>query len=409
MDTLEDRVARRLDALGSDRSPAPGVLDRALHAVERRRRRRQGLAVLTCGLGAAALVVGVTTIGGGGAEIPLDLPAPAPLEQVPLDADVAEVLGTTSASLLPRENGWFDFRARSLTSDGTLLGGEQHYDRLWFDTWGQGQVVELGTGKVESYDEDTDLDVEADTWLAGADAGSRLTLEHLEPRHRLDLVCTPRVGGERTQLSDGSVAESSVRLDSGHAVWSMYPEEDDRYRVWTAEGCSGTPRELDVPGLVRAVSWPDVYLSTPDDPWLVRVDATTGERTDLLVPDLPVDALPGAVAENEHVDVAASADVLAWTVGDRLAVLDLTSGEAEVVATDLPLVSGSNGTEVRVGVGDRFVSWSTSPVDGDPATSQGLLHDPASGRTVALDGEAWTQGPWVVWLAPDGYRVVRTG
>jgi hypothetical protein len=411
VDALEQLVARRLDELGADHRPVPGVLEQALVAVERKRRRRQGVAVLTSGLGALALVAGVTALGlGDGGETPVDLPAPASLEQVPVEQELAELLGTTTASLLPREHGWFDLRGRSLTADGTFLGGEQHYDPQWFDTWGQAQVVDLSTGAVEAFDETTDFDVEADTWLAGADADSRLALEHLDPQHKLDLVCTPRVGGERTQLSDGSVAESSVHVDAGHVVWSMYPEPgEDRYEVWTADGCGGTPTRLEATGLVRAVSWPHVYLSTPDEPWLVRVDATTGEREDLVVADLPQDVLPGAVAAKEHVGVDASQDHLAWTDGDDLVVLGLGSGAAEVVSSDLSVVSGSNGSTVRVGVGDRFVSWSTSPVDGDPARSQGLLHDPATGRTVAIDGEVWTKGPWVVWQADDGYRVVRTG
>ena len=89
--------------------------------------------------------------------------------------------------------------------------------------------------------------------------------------------------------------------------------------------------------------------------------------------------------------------------------MDAESNRGVVAASDLPVVSGSNGSVVRVTVGDRFVAWSTAPVDGDPSTSQGLLLEVATGRTAAVDGEVWAAGPWVVWLAEDGYRVVRTG
>lgn len=407
MDALEELVTRRLDALGGDHTVPPGVLDRALRAVERRRHRRQALGALASGVAVVALVVGITTLDGTrGGTPPVDLPAPAP-ERVELDDGLADLLGTTTAAVVvPREHGWFDFRATSLTADGTLAGADQHYDPQWFDTFGSARDVDLTTGEQGTY---VVADEVTRVMLAGADASSRLTLEHLDPRHKFDLVCTPRVGGERAQMSDGSVAESSVLLDAGHLVWSTYPDGDEPYRVWTADGCGGTPTLFETPGLVRAVSWPDLYLSTPDDPWLVRLDAETGEAVDLPRPDVETGDLPGAIGELEHVDVAASADVLAWTVGDRLLVQDLGSGDAVVAAADLPLVTGNNGTQVQVSVGDRFVAWFTSPVDGDPGRSEGLLHDTATGATAAISGEVWTNGPWVVWLADDGYRVVRTG
>ncbi len=122
----------------------------------------------------------------------------------------------------------------------------------------------MQTGRIESYQ------VGDVAPMVGGDGQTRLTLEHEDPQHKFDLFCTPRVGGTRTQLSDASVAESSVRMDDGHVVWSTYPDGDEPYRVWTAEGCAGEPQQLEVSGLVRAVSWPDVYLSVPDDPWLVR-------------------------------------------------------------------------------------------------------------------------------------------
>ena len=58
----------------------------------------------------------------------------------------------------------------------------------------------------------------------------------------------------------------------------------------------------------------------------------------------------------------------------RTLVMDVDTGRVSVVAEGLPLASGHNGSQVRVSVGDRVVAWSTSPVDGDPARSQGLLH-----------------------------------
>ena len=406
MDTLEQVVARRLESLDADRRTVPEVLERALRAGERRRRRRRVLGAIASGTGTVALVLAAVVVGSGvgSREGPVDLPAPVPLQDSTLRTELAVLLGSITAEVVPRERGWYDFRAYALAPDGTLFGAEQHYDRTWFDTWGDAQTADVQTGRIESYD------VGDVAPMVGGDGQTRLTLEHEDPQHKFDLFCTPRVGGTRTQLSDASVAESSVRIDDGHVVWSTYPDGDEPYRVWTAEGCAGEPRQLEVSGLVRAVSWPDVYLSTPGQPWLVRVDATTGERTDYALPEgLSENDLPGAIGEKEPVDVGAAGSVVAWTVDGHLVVMDAESGRGAVAAADLPVVSGSNGSVVRVTVGDRFVAWSTAPVDGDPSTSQGLLLEVATGRTAAVDGEVWAAGPWVVWLADDGYRVVRTG
>ena len=294
MDTLEQVVARRLGSLDADRRAVPEVLERALRAGERRRRRRRVLGGVASGAGTLAVALAAVVVGGGGGgqEGPVDLPAPVPLQDSTLRTELAVLLGSTTADVVPRERGWYDFRAYDLAADGTLFGAEQHYDRSWFDTWGEAQTADVQTGRIDSYQ------VGDVAPMVGGDGQTRLTLEHEDPQHKFDLFCTPRVGGTRTQLSDASVAESSVRIDDGHVVWSTYPQGDEPYRVWTAEGCAGEPLQLEVSGLVRAVSWPDVYLSVPDEPWLVRVDATTGERTDYALPDgLSERDLPGAIAE----------------------------------------------------------------------------------------------------------------
>ncbi len=83
-----------------------------------------------------------------------------------------------------------------------------------------------------------------------------------------------------------------ARRRARHLV-DLPPVDDEPSRVWSAEGCAGVPALLETPGLVRAVSWPDLYLSTPDDPWLVRLDARTGEAVDLPRPDVQTGDLGG--------------------------------------------------------------------------------------------------------------------
>ncbi len=416
MDGREVQVAQRLRARADDHEMPAGLVERSLAAAARRRRRRRAGLALSSGAAVVAvttLALLVPTVGARQGSSPAapagwDAPATAPTTAGLDDPELARVLGRDSVSVLPREQGWFDLRAVDLAGDGTLVALEQHHDARWFDTVGDVQVLALPSAAARRVE--PTVDGTSTSRVAAADADQVLTLEHLDPTRRFDLVCTPWVGGSRRVLSQAGVVESSVVVDDGVVVWSTYPSEDaDTYRTWAAAGCDGEPRELAVAGVVAAVAWPEVYLQTATTAWFARVDARTGAVVELPVPDLRADDLPGAVGERDGLVVAASQDVLAWAVGDRLLATDLTTGRAWVVADDLPVVAGHGGTEVRVGVGDHLLTWSSSPVDGDPRRSRGVVVDLRTEDSASVPGEVLASGSWLVWLDEDGYRFVSTG
>lgn len=362
--------------------------------------------VLACVLAVAAVVLGVGGVAGSRVVVP-DLLDRDPFPSVPLDPALAAVLGTGTAHLVVREDGWYDLRVLGLAADGTLAGGEQHLDRDWFDTWGRAVQVDLGSGTTGA------LDVVPST-VAARDATALLTLEHLDPRHDDDLVCTPLVGGRRTVLTDGSVVPGSVVLTGSLVAWSLRSGAGGPPVVQVAErtasGCPERARATGLEGAVVAADGDEVYVRPADGDWLVRVDTRTGRRLPLGRPG--AGSLPGVpadeVARTGEDGIDAAGGRLAWWSGDALLVLDVDGGEVAVAAEGLEAVAGHGGSGVRVRVGERLVTWSTWPVDGDPARSRGVVHDPASGRTAELGGEALAGGPFVVWLAPDGYRFVRT-
>lgn len=365
--------------------------------------------VLACAAAVAAVALAVGGVAGGRVVLP-DLQEREPFAAVRLDPDLAAVLGTTTAHVVERETGWFDLRALGLAPDGTLTGGEQHLDRRWFDTWGRSVQVDLAGGETRAVDV-------APLSVAARDAAAVLTLEHLDPRHEDDLVCTPAVGGRRTELTDGSVVPGSVVVTAGHVVWSLRAgRAGDPPTVHVADrtttGCPGPTRVLPVTGTVVAADWPEVFVRRPGEDWLVRVDAATGEV--LALPRPGPGRLPVAVGDDDrartHEDgVDAGSGRLVWTSGDALLVLDVASGSVQVAAEGLVPVPGHSGSGVRVRAGDRWVTWSTWPLDGDPARSRGVVHDPVTGRTAELGGEALASGGWLVWLADDGYRFVGGG
>lgn len=365
---------------------------------------RRTATVVVCALAAGVVVLGVSTVAGLRSAAP-DLDEREPFAAVRLDPDLAAVLGTATAHVVEREGGWFDLRALGLAADGTLAGGEQHLDRGWFDTWGRAVQVDLATGATGA----TEVDPDA---VAARDAAAVLTLEHLDPRHDDDLVCTPVVGGRRTVLSDGSVVPGSVVLTAGRVVWSVRPADDGAPTVHVAErtssGCPEGDRVLPLAGTVVAADGDDVFVLRPGEDWPVRADATTGRLRSL--PRPAADALPAldqvAATGDDRVD--AGGGRLAWWSGDALLVMDVATGEVVVAAEGLVPVVGHGGSGVRVRAGERLVTWSTWPLDGDPGLSRGVVHDPATGRTAELGGEALASAGWVVWLADDGYRFVRT-
>lgn len=361
--------------------------------------------VVACAAAVGAVVLGVGGLAGSRVALP-DLRERDPFAAVRLDRDLAAVLGTGTAHLVERETGWFDLRALGLATDGTLTGGEQHLDRRWFDTWGRSVQVDLASGASGA------LDVVPST-VAARDAAALLTLEHLDPRHDDDLVCTPLVGGRRTVLTDGSVVPGSVVLTSGLVAWSVRAQADAppvvQVGARTATGCPEAVRRTQVEGTVAAADGNEVFVRPTGGDWLVRVDATTGRRLPLARP--PAGLLPGVPADEavrtREDGVDAAGGRLAWWTGDALAVLEVATGEVVVAVDGLDAVPGAGGAGVRVRVGERLVTWSTWPVDGDPARSRGVVHDPAAGRTAELDGEGFASGAYVLWLAPDGYRFVR--
>ncbi len=362
--------------------------------------------VLACVLAVAAVVLGVAGVAGGRVVVP-DLHDREPFDAVPLDPALAAVRGTGTARVVVREGGWFDLRALGLAPDGTLTGGEQHLDRDWFDTWGRALQVDLGSGTTGA------LEV-VPASVAARDASALLTLEHLDPRHDDDLVCTPLVGGRRTVLTDGSVVPGSVVLTPDLVAWSVSGVDDIAPVVHVAQrGASGCPdgvRTTGVEGVVVAADGGEVFVRPPAQDWLVRLDVATGRLLPLARP--PASLLPGVAAEESarsgEDGVDAAAGRLAWWSGDALVVLDLASADVVVAAEGLEPVAGAGGSGVRVRAGERFVTWSTWPLDGDPARSRGVVHDPVAGRTAELGGEAFASGGFLVWLAGDGYRFVRT-
>jgi hypothetical protein len=223
------------------------------------------------------------------------------------------------------------------------------------------------------------------------------------------------VGGRRTVLTDGSVVPGSVVLTAGRVVWSVLPARGDggatvHVAERTPSGCPDRVRVLPLTGTVVAADGDDVYVHRPGEEWLVRADATTGNRLALPrpAPTLLPAAAPAAADGSREDGVDAGGGRLAWWSGDALVVMEVATGEVVVAAEGLVPVAGHGGSGVRVRAGERLVTWSTWPLDGDPGLSRGVVHDPATGRTAELGGEALASAGWVVWLADDGYRFVRT-
>jgi hypothetical protein len=415
MDALEQLVRDRLDAhAGTGEVPHDFALRAVTGAAARRRRRR------ATGLAASAAALVVVLVAGGAAALldpaPADpaglqdapdpsatLPSVAPSPSTELES-VESMLGTAGTTVANRDGEWW-LTVNSLSADGTLYGIERTFDD---ETGMDVEFGELWARDLVSGEVATTMEPAASSWFHTADRQIALSMEHVDPQNQFDLFCVDRATGERTRLSATSVGETTPHTDDGRIVWSTYPEDPTGTGpapVWVSD-CDGPAERLQVEGWVAALSWPHVYVQDQVDAPLRRFDATTGVVETVVIPD-GVPSPQSPQAQPQLLDVFVAGDTMTWVVDGQLVVLDLAAGTARVVARDLPVVYGHNGTTIQVGYGDRYVAYSTVPVDGLPSEGRGVLVDTVTGRVADTGGPAWAAGPWVVWQSADGFHVVR--
>jgi len=103
---------------------------------------------------------------------------------------------------------------------------------------------------------------------------------------------------------------------------------------------------------------------------------------------------------------AATATHLAWAVDGRLSVLDRRTGTVTEVPTTLPAATGGAGQVDFLTAGDWIVVCAVRPMEADPSSrSAAVLYDTASGRTAALESEAFAAGDRLAWREGTAYRI----
>jgi hypothetical protein len=399
---MDDQLlAERLAAVGEDPLPRPDLGDRIRAAVARRRRQRQARAAVALCVVAALAVGGVVAL----ARDPGDAARPGP------NGDRAATEGPTAtpstlSALFPgrtpvrvdrRLASGKPFRAFMLAPNGTLVGAEQTYDENWNDRWGRSLIFDP-VRRTEAVLPLTEI-----TGYA-SDGRTIAWLQHIDPRHKFDLFCRDGTIGLPFQASDGSVWEDSIQVEAGRLAWSYYEDISPRRpagQVVLAERCGVAPRVLPVRGRVMALRWPYVYVGQYDTGRLLRHDARTGRTTTVEI---------GRVARPPGWwTVAANRSTVLWTDRDgtaapaQLRAVDLATGRSTLVDPDPPEIPGLNGALTVLTAGDRLLAYSSTPSDGPPSNSRGVVYDPETNSAVPMPGETFVAGHWLVWLDADAY------
>ncbi len=399
----EQLLAERLAAVGEDPLPRPDLGDRIRAAVVRRRRQRQARAAVAFSVVAALAVGGMVAL----ARDPGEAARPGP------DADRGTTASpgptatpSTLSALFPgrtpvrvdrRLASGKPFRALVLAPNGTLVGAEQTYDENWNDHWGRSLILDP-IRRTES--------VLPLTEITGYASDGRTTawLQNVDPRHKFDLFCRDGTTGLPHQASDGSVWEDSIQVEAGRLAWSYYEDFAPRRpagQVVLAERCGRAARVLPVRGRVMALRWPYVYVGQYDGSRLLRHDVRSGRTTTV------------EVGRRARVLVSwtatANRSTVLWTDRDgipapaQLRAVDLATGRSTVVDTDPPQIPGLNGAQTVLTAGDRLLAYSSTPMDGPPSNSRGVLYDPVTNSAVPMPGETFVAGHWLVWLDADAY------
>jgi hypothetical protein len=408
---VDDRqLAERLSDVG-EATPPPDLAGRVRATVRRRRARA---AVTLSVVGVLCLGAGVVALRGTGPEPARPAPpatGPPTAEATPgpptRPATLAELFpGRTPRTVPRRLSDGRPFRAFALGSTGTLVGVDQSFDAAGFDRWSDLVVLDplRGTEAVVARPElgFTVTDGRFTTWVANTG-----------PSVKSNLFCHDAATGAQRRVSDGSVWESSVAADAGRLAWTYYGGEAEgiqAYTVAVSDGC-GPERRLAVRGYVSALRGPFLYLSRfpgAGADW----GGPTGMRRYHLGSGrdepLPLEVPPGAA----RWEAAAGPRALLWTpIADSgapgpLRALDLALSREVLVDERPPHAVGANGATTRLTAGDRLLAYASSPVDGPPAASRGIVYDPETRSVVRLPGEAFAAGGWLVWLEGDAYRLL---
>jgi hypothetical protein len=297
--------------------------------------------------------------------------------------------------------------AQALTDDGRILGVSEVLDENFFNTWAEGLLLfDPRTRQTTSI-----TAVQQGYWPGPRQLGAFIPwLGHVVPTHKFDLMCRDLRIGTDTQVSDGSVWESTVRLSGPYMAWTYYPGTgEDRLRVAVADGCGGPTQNLAVEGAVLDFHGSYVYVAERKAGWIasppaevnvVRVNVLTGttEQVGRIGP-----------TDDESFAFAATSRASAWLAERNLMVRDLSTGRTATVVRQLPKAPGVNGEILDLTAGDTVFAYGTSPSDGDPATARGLVYDPTRNVIVELPGEALANGRWLLWRDGDTYQLLDLG
>ncbi len=412
----EQLLVERLGAVG-DATPPPDLGDRIRAEVGRRSRRRRARAAVVFSVVAVLAVGGLVALTrgggrpqpagpfggptGGSTASPTDGPTstPGPTRQARATTLAKLFPGRTARRVDRRLANGQPFRAIVLAPDGTLVGAEQTYDQGWTDHWGRSLILDpiRRTEVVLPLRE-----------ITGYASGGRLTtwLDNVTPKHKYDLFCRDAVTGAISRVSDGSVWEDSVQIDQGHLAWSYYEDFEPRHpqgQVVLAEGCHGPQRVLPVLGGVTALRWPKVYVRQYEQGRLLRHDVLTG-RTETVLGDLPTyPAGPWEATVSRSTVLWLEFDVDEQVTLRQLRAVDLRTGRDVLVAAEPPHIPGYNGASFQLTAGNRLLAYASSPMDGPPYDSRGIVYDPVTGSAVWMPGETFVAGDWLVWLEDDAY------
>jgi hypothetical protein len=393
MGELEREVAERLRAQGGGTGPPSADLAaRILHGVSVRRRRRRAAEAAAVTL-AVAVAIGLPAYVSADRRHPAPAGAASPASRNPAQGRGAGLQPTsvpTEATAVPRRlpGGWL-LSAYGVGPEGELLGvgvkygtkgTEQEDGRLW-------RITDGDTPPAPIADPDG-------LWTAASGDGVVVWPEHRDDRHDFQLMC--RGGGSARQLGDRGVVSDpgGFQVDRDVLVWT----DESRRTVWTAKGCTGSPRTIDTAGYAVAFSYPYAYvvdIATPGR--LRRIDVITGAAV--------TRTLPSTVTKDATVLFAAGPRTLSYSDGHGLVVIDTATWRPRTVATRLPHSEGLNGERMSLTAGDEAVVYSTRPLDGDPETDGALVYR-TSGQAApsTLSGEAYTKGRWLVWRDAGVYR-----
>ena len=389
MNDLESRVAASLHAQRAMVGPPPAGLAERVHRGVRRRR-----ALHRAGIGAASLAVislgavAVLTVAGhrtpptdpaNGSATTTASPQP-PLGQevtsksVPLPEDLAKLLpgAEAEAFALGGDSGGRGFRGVSLSDDGTVVG----VDSLTYG-WTATRSLMAATGCVA----DTEPARPETLTLSRTPAGDSSSLAWVDGD--LQTRCRNLQTGSEEQLGGPAI------VSRGYLVWTDGAGDPDNPVVVTSAGCE-QGHSTGARGLLVGFEYPIVYLREADGQ-LTAYDVRRTDGTAVAGADAPpAGADPPAAADTV---VAAGAGIAVWASGDQITVTDASGAKTQ--AFNSP--AGTNGSQVGISIGRRFVAVAGVPIDGSWSRSRSVIYDRQSGTWVSLPGAAWAAGDWLAW------------